>query len=283
MLQDKVDIFSFSDPRDYLRAVLASKKKKDKSFRLSAFSREVGFASPSLLSMLLKGKRRLAPSAADKLARSLCLTGKRKSYFLAMTHSQALKTNAEQKIQAHEAMLLLKSKVERTYFKIDQFQCLTNWYYSALCTLAGTAWADWSALGLAKKVGRGITTSEIEQALATLENLSLIVKEGSRYRRTAEKLCTDEDVRHLALPKYHREMNRLADEALNQPIEDREFNGLTVAIPKSRLPEVKEKIRKFRRELHESLLSTENNADEVYQFNLQLFRLTTADAVGETP
>ena len=60
-----------------------------------------------------------------------------------------------------------------------------------------------------------------------------------------------------------------------KPLEEREINGLTVAIPHELLPRVKEKIRSFRRELNEYLSHFEPEADDVFQLNIQLFRLTT--------
>ncbi|MDR9825364.1 TIGR02147 family protein, partial [Vibrio sp. FNV 38] len=84
---------------------------------------------------------------------------------------------------------------------------------------------------------------------------------------------TPEDVRDLAIGKYHRNMLGLAEEALALPLDRREFNGLTVSIPSRLLPQVKDKIRAFRTELNE-LLSRETEPGEVFQFNVQFFPLT---------
>lgn len=282
MAQEAIDIFSFNDPREYLRAVLALRKKRNRSFRLSAFAKDVGFASPSLLSMLLSGKRRLAPSAAEKLARSLDLTGKRKSYFLAMTHSQSLRSGPGEKQEAAEAMLLIKTKARKATLALDQYHFLTNWYYPVIYTLAGTSGVSSNPKSLAQRLGRGLTEAEVKTAITALENLGLLRREGEGYVRLAPRLVTDEDVRNVAFPRYHREMNRLAAEAISLPLEQREFNGLTVAIPQALLPTVKERIRKFRTELNEYLSAHETGAEDIFQMNIQLFPLTEPMGKGES-
>ena len=53
----------------------------------------------------------------------------------------------------------------------------------------------------------------------------------------------------------------------------REFAGVTIAIDAAKLSKIKSKIKKFRRELNESL-SDEENANQVYQFSMQFYPLT---------
>ncbi len=68
----------------------------------------------------------------------------------------------------------------------------------------------------------------------------------------------------------------LARDALELAPSEREFNGVTVQIPREHLEGVKERIRKFRKELNEHLSQFETTGD-VYQLNLQLFPLTKED------
>jgi uncharacterized protein (TIGR02147 family) len=85
---------------------------------------------------------------------------------------------------------------------------------------------------------------------------------------------TGDDVRKMAIYRYYQQMNAMAEGALDIPKELRELSGLTVAIPRRLLPEVKERIRAFRREMHDFLSQFESEAEEVYQVNVQMFPLT---------
>jgi uncharacterized protein YukE len=53
--------------------------------------------------------------------------------------------------------------------------------------------------------------------------------------------------------------------------------GLTAGVPKSLIPEIKQKIRKFRKELNEYLDSYEGESEDVYQVNIQFFPLTRSE------
>jgi len=55
--------------------------------------------------------------------------------------------------------------------------------------------------------------------------------------------------------------------------QQREFNGVTVAVSQKNLTLIKERIRDFRRDMNQ-LLSSETNPDMVYQLNIQFFPLT---------
>jgi uncharacterized protein (TIGR02147 family) len=69
----------------------------------------------------------------------------------------------------------------------------------------------------------------------------------------------------------------LAFDALkNKSQSEREMNGATLAIPKEKLPELKEKIRAFRKEINQ-LTSSYEGSEEVYQLNIQLFPLTSPE------
>lgn len=273
MQQDSIDIFAYQDPREYLKSVLSEQKKRNPAFRLSVFARSSGFASPSLLSMLMKGQRNLAPTAAEKLAKSLGLKGRRKTYFLEMARSQNARTPAE-KHDANENMLVLKSKAKRMLLDLRHYQFLSTWYYPVLYVMAGMKNVSWHAEQIAAKLGRGVSAEQVKMAIADLMNLGLLTHEEGKLNRVALNISTEEHLQNTAVRRYHKEMNRLAGEALDEALEYREVNGLTVAIPDTVLPLVKEKIRNFRKELNTFLSQYEEHADDVYQINFQLFALT---------
>ena len=76
-----------------------------------------------------------------------------------------------------------------------------------------------------------------------------------------------------AIRQYHRQMINNALRALSETtMEEREMTGYSVPLRKKDIPEFKKMMRKFHREI--ARLAAKTNADNVYQFNVQLFPLT---------
>lgn len=263
-------IYDCTDHRDFLKSYLASRAS---SHGLRHLSRKAGFRSPALVSMLIKGERRLTGRSAELLAKALELKGRQKSLLLAFARLDSGRTEKE-KAQAREEILKLKSYRPEFKLSAKQYGFLATWYYPVVFALLQNAPADLTEEEIAKRLGRGVTATQVAQALADLAYLGLLAKDDEgRWRPVNAALSTPEDVRDLAVGKYHRNMLSLAEAALELPLAEREFNGLTVAVPKRLVPAVKEKIRRLRSELNE-MLARETAAADVYQVNLHFFPLT---------
>lgn len=263
-------IYECANHREFLKGYLASRKA---SVGLRSLARKAGFKSPALVSMLIKGERKLTPRSADLLAKALELKGRQKSLLLAFARLDSGRSDKERQ-QAREEILKLKSYRPEFKLSAKQYSFLATWYYPVVFALLQNAPEDLSAAAMAKRLGRGVTAAQVEQALDDLNFLGLIAKtETGQWRPVNATISTPEEVRDFAVGKYHRNMLAMAEAALDLPLEAREFNGLTVAVPQRLLPAVKEKIRRLRTELNE-MLARETAPADVYQLNLQFFPLT---------
>jgi len=265
-----MEVFDCGDHREFLKKYLASRKS---GVGPRSLARKAGFKSSGHVTMLINGQRRLTLRSADLIAKSIGLKGRRRSLFLAFARLDMAKSENE-KNRIQEEILRLKSYQPEFQLNAKQFSVLAIWYYPVLYTLLHIPAADQEPAFLARRLGRGVTAAMVEQALADLDTLGLITRhESGRWAPTNAALTTPENVRDLAVNKYHRNSLKLAEEALDLPPAEREFNGLTVTIPTALLPQVKEKMRRLRSELNE-MLAQANDSAEVYQINLQLFPVT---------
>lgn len=271
-IHPQLDIFSYTDPSKFLREVVSLRKKQSK-LRMGSLAKGAGIGSSSLLSMILTGKRRLNIWHAEKLADALGLKGKHKRYFLAMLRFQNGKTLSE-RTHAQEEMLKIKQGVALSSLLLEQYRFLSQWYYPVLYILAGLPETDWDLKKISKRLGGRVAPKQIQAALDDLIKLGILKQEGNGYIRLIENPITEEDFMHTAVQSYHQQMIERSLSALEQPIDEREFNGITIAIPKDQLPVIKKKIRDFRKELNEYLEEYEVSAKEVYQINLHLFQLS---------
>lgn len=270
---EAINVFEFTEPRVYLQEVFEHLKKKRRGFQLKTFAQTAGFRSPSSLSMVLNGQRTLSTDAAQKIARALALPARKREYFLAMARLPNASSPAE-RIEIKEAMLKWREKRGTQLLPSQHYRFLANWYYSVLYVLGGMKATSWDVHDLAERLGGRVSTEQIKIALSDLLALGMLRFENGRFVRGASSLSTAEDVLDDGIFKYHYGMSALAQSALDQALADREMNGVTVAIPRELLPRVKEKIRTFRKEIDEYLTNFESDAEDVYQINLQLFRLT---------
>ncbi|PIR23654.1 MAG: hypothetical protein COV44_01660 [Deltaproteobacteria bacterium CG11_big_fil_rev_8_21_14_0_20_45_16] len=60
------NLFEFSEARDWLAEVFRQKKMKNSRFSLRAWSKQLGFSSSNMLSMILRKERRLGPETARR-------------------------------------------------------------------------------------------------------------------------------------------------------------------------------------------------------------------------
>ena len=273
----KIDIYEYQDHRKLLRKLVDEQKQNGRDQSLRTIAKKSGFSSPATISMIISGKRKLTIRSAEKLAIGLSLTGRAKKYLIQLSRVSSARSEAERK-KAQGGLLRIKALAEPNVLDLMQYQFLSTWYYPVLYVLAGIKNFRRDDAKLAKRLGRGVSEKEIADAFTSLLALGLLSEKEGIWKQEQGALSTAEDVKNIAVYHYHKKMSELAQEALALPLSQREFNGLSVAIPPNLLPEVKNRIRNFRNEMN-SFLSAHEDASEVYQFNIQFFPLTQSEEI----
>lgn len=269
---EQLEIGSFRNPRDFVSARLEFERRRNSNLSLRNFAKRAGFSSPSTLGMFLSGKRKLSLNLAEKLSSALLLRGREKQILIAWAKLEGARNEAE-RVAAERKLVQLKNNNGTNLLVEHQYRFLTIWYYPVLFTMVGQAGFREDAKLLSDRLGRGVKPEHVQLALKELIALGLLRREGEKLAQTHERLSTPEDLRDISIRRYHINMLNLAREALELPLEEREFNGLTVSVPKKHLPAVKDMIRDFRKQLN-LFLSEHAEPGEVYQFGVQLFPLT---------
>ncbi len=270
------DLLDCLDHRDYLARVLSRRRESGLGLSLRTLSKKAGFKTPATLSMIVSGKRGFTRASAEKLSTALSLTGVRRKLLVAYSALDSAETE-DGKARAREQILRLRSHKPECLLDLTQFSVLSSWVALAIYTAAGMRGFRADSAALAKRLGRGVTPAQVGHAIENLLALKLLQRapDGQVRQSAIGAVSTPDEIRTAAAYQYHQKMTELAREALALPSEMREFNGLTVPVTDGQLPIVKEKIRKFRKELNE-YLSQGDDDGEVYQLNLQFFPLTGA-------
>jgi uncharacterized protein (TIGR02147 family) len=273
-----VEIFDYSNYREFLADYYESKKSANPNFSHRLFARLAGLSSPSHLLMIIKGSRNLSLKTIPKFAEGLKLNQKEKRYFEILVHFNQTE-DLSLKARCFTDMMQLKGTLKglRALEK-ERFEFLSKWYVVAIYVLLDVVDFRPDPVWISRKLGRKISPTQAKEALENLEKIGMIVPDPVRgFSQSSGAITVADDTRSIAVFKYHQEMIKLASEALKFNNQDeREFNGATIAFPKEKLPELKERIRVFRKEINQ-LASSFRGADEIYQLNIQLFALSNGD------
>lgn len=271
------DVLSFTDYRAYLRAVLPRASRERGGLR--ELARESGLRSAGMLSMAAHGKRNLSPATAEKLAGVLGLASVRRDYFVTLARLATARAE-EEKLALRERLVTLRGHRDERKMTASQLRFLSRWHYSAIYAMLDSPRFRREPAWIAKKLGRGISVEDVKRAIGDLISLGLVREKDGKLVPTETAIATPDEVRDVAVRRYHENTLQLAKEALALDLSEREAGGLTLSLSAEHLPRLRERIRRFRKELNEEF-GTAYGADRVYQLCLHLFPLTAP--LGEEP
>jgi uncharacterized protein (TIGR02147 family) len=157
----------------------------------------------------------------------------------------------------------------------EQFALIADWYNWALIEMPSLKDFRVDTKSMAKRLKGKVSEEAIGESVALLVKYGLLRRDAGGIKRRDESAPSllEPDVTKAAVREYQRQMAKKALESLEeQKSEEIDFQGSTFGLRKSDLPE----LRKIMREFHQRALSLSQTeeADEIYQFNSQLFRLT---------
>lgn len=248
-----------SDFRRFLQSELIRRCEKNANYSLRAFASSLG-VSHATLSSILSGKRPLTTKAIVKLGGALNLSEKD---IFRLSVQNAEKQNKKTKVQEHQLLTL------------DVFTAISDWYHDAILELTHTKNFKPNIKWIAKRLG--LSNVEVQAAKERLERLELLEVINDKWIDCSKNNTTNinNDLSSAALRKLQEKILHLSAQALRaMPRNERDHTSLTVAMAKSDLEEVKERIKQFRFELVSYIERKQIEPDEVYQFAFSVFPLT---------
>jgi uncharacterized protein (TIGR02147 family) len=271
----KPKIFEYANYREYLRSYYEHMKGEAAgSFSFRRFSREAGFSSPSVLKSVIDGERNLSEESIQRFARALSLNQSETEFFRNLV---LLNQSKEMEDKRYFAQQLLKS---RNYRKLNplksvRFDYFSKWFYVAIRELVAIDGFNEDPEWIAEALSPPITRAEAADALEALQKLGLIKRnEQGKLEQTDRALGSGDEVDSTSLVEFHRQMITKGSESLERHTgEDREVSSLTFSADMQTAGQIKELVRRFKKELSAIVLNT-NTAEEVFQFNIQFFPIT---------
>jgi len=269
-------IFTYHDPIEFLNASIQSIQKKNPSFSLRAFSKQLGMSHVAMLSMVLNRKRKLLPNLSSKISYQFKTLKKfnedEARYFdmLVLFHNA---TTIDEKNFYEGILSNLKPDKNFSTLELDKINIISEWYHTAILEMTYLKNFSSDPNDICKKLGDNVSVEQVRTAIERLLRLGLLEKNKKGIlKKSNTYLATPSGIPNKGLKKFHTELLTKAIKAIeNQTVDERDITSYTMTIDTKKIPEAKKMITLFRRKLA-AFLETPNG-DSVYQLNIQLFDL----------
>lgn len=264
-------IVEYSDFRQYMLDYYEERKRRS-VFSWREFSKIAGFSSSSYMKVVCDGKSKLSRIGVERTGAAMGLVGFEMEYFRAMVEFGQAATE-EKKKAAYENMLAIAKVHKVRVLEGDLFEFYDFWQNPVVRELAplmpGATPGE-----IAKKCYPEMTAAEVQQSLNFLTKAGLLKKAGdSAFVQAETSITGTPDATRLALRGMHRQMSKLATPALDLPVEQRNFSGVTMGVSRESYERIVKVLDECRRQII-AIAADDKNIDQVYRLNLQLFPLT---------
>jgi len=118
----------------------------------------------------------------------------------------------------------------------------------------------------------------IQKTIRNLKDLGWLKKVEVQWASSASQIQVPDEVKSYIVRSFHRQMLELATEALGDGISEREFGAAMFTFPRSRISELKERIKEMQKDLIsyvQDVASQPSDKEDrlVYHFATQCFAL----------
>lgn len=269
----KISIYNYTNYRHFLRDLLEFTREKDPEFSFRKFCKIAGIVSPSFLKHVIDNDRNLSIEGAQKFMLGFGIEGAEAAFFEILVQMNQAKT-LDERNKHFQHLKKFAGFRQVCQLERDGFEYYRKWYHPAVRELVGMCQGVVTAKWISTKINPRITLKAAQESLDLLLRLGLIEKTADSYRKKHALVKGFSDLKSMALQNYHKEMINLGKESMERfSSETRNVTSVTISIPESKIPEIKEKIARLREDLLQMALQSKD-PDTVVQVNFQEFPLT---------
>lgn len=263
-------IWSHSNYRDLLKETFAERNLRNPSYSLRAFSRDIRL-NPGRLSKVLSGSEGLSRDAAKAVAQYLGYQSDEADFFADLVESEHARTEIRRKV-ASQRLELSRYKKSLQDVQLDCFAAIENWYHFAILELALCQGFKSDVNWIAKRLGISVETTS--DAIERLLRLDLLKRTSTGLANTNDHHKVGHQVPSSAIRNFHRQLlQKAADSLESQPVDQREFGSLMLAVDPSQIPLAKTLIQSFCKDFA-SAMDAAKRKTEVFCLSVQFYNLT---------
>jgi uncharacterized protein (TIGR02147 family) len=272
-MNQKPDVFTYHDYRQYLNELFAFLKSERKGFNVAHLSR-ASQVSKGYLSMVLNGKTEMTQNVLERVLPHLKLLPKEENC-LRLLCAFVWSRTPEDRIRILEQLQKLRNYRQVNPKEAEVYQYLTHWYYVAIREMAALKEFRLEAAWIQKRLWEPVPLSDIEKALDFLIRHGFIEVQPDGSILPPEKRldCLDQ-IHRAALLQFYRQIFGLAINTVEKVHPDqKKIEGFTVAISQKKFSEIRKLLDETIDKISQ-MSESELNREEVFQITLMGFPIT---------
>jgi uncharacterized protein (TIGR02147 family) len=265
-------LFEHTDYRAFLKEWFEERKRAGSPISYRSLGRKIG-VDPGFLVHILQGSKHVAETAIPRWVDLLGLDTAQAAYFQQLVLFN--RARAPREIQQHFQRLCELRDMSLREVSGKQYRYYLKWYIPAVRVLLLTFPYKGDLEDLARRLDPAIDVVQAKEAVDTLVDLGLAEWNSEGALDSVSAFLTSGDRwKDLAVRSFQDQTMDLARRSLQiHPPEAREMSTLTLAIPASEIPTLKEMVRDFRQKVLRWTASLETS-DCVVQVNVAAFPLS---------
>jgi uncharacterized protein (TIGR02147 family) len=270
------NVFDFVDFRAYLKSCYEEKRKRTPSFSYAVFARLAGLKNKAFLFQIVNGEKKLSHVHCYKLSKMLAHTKEEAAYFENIVDFKLAKNDEDREFYYKKAMENKSGTAFPAHMlRKDQYEYLSHWYHTAVRALIGLRPFRDDYAWLSQKLSQAITKTQAKKSVQLLDRLGLIAKGNDGvYRVKENKIKAGDEISQTARNRFLCQYAALArNSIMDHPPETHSISSLTLGISERMFEIIRKEERQYKNKIVE-LVSSDEKADRVYQYQLMLFPLT---------
>jgi uncharacterized protein (TIGR02147 family) len=270
-------IYGYTNYRLFLQDYYQFRKESKRGYSFRQFSQAAGFSAPNVLKLVIDGQRNISGPSLEKFIQAMGLMPGPAEYFRCLVAMNQAESD-EQRTACYEKLKRLTPSSRRYELESDAVEYLSHWIYPVLREMALLDNFRDDPYWIQRRLNGRIELKEIVLALNFIKKKGFIKKRpDGKFEVKDDIVISSDEVKSLAVRTFHRQVLKQAIEALEDlPMDQREFGALIFQLPEEALPELKARLKNFRKELHQWALEQNQPSQDkaVVQLNLKMFPQT---------
>ncbi len=243
-----------------LNSELQRRQSINSRYSMRAYAKSLGL-DVSMLSRILANKTPVTQKLLARIAVPLSLTPTEYHAF-------------ELEILQRKKNQVKTNPIEQAFHRLqtEEFEIIQDWYNFVILELTYLPNFQLDEHWIAKKLS--ISEDKAKAALERLLKLQLIIKndKGQYVAATTHTSAIQDDFTTIAMRIRQKQVLQKAIDSIDLvEITERDQSAVTMAMDPALIPEVKEKIKSFRRSLANYIEKKSKNKERVYEISISLF------------
>lgn len=266
-----MNLYSYTNYREYLRDYYRFMKERDTSFSYRVFLNNADLSGPNFYREVVDGKKNLSPTSSKKFAKALNLSKRETQYFENLVLFNQAK-NTKKKQQYFETLVSFGNHTDIYEIPEKQYKYFSKWYNLTIREYIHANQFSGNYNKLLEDITPKISLRQAQNSVSLLEELHLIKKdENNVYYLTEPLLTTGPEIKQMGIYSFYKSMLDVSKKALDTfKSDDRYFRSMTGSFSDEAAFKIKLELDNTRKKILD-IIKSDKGDKKVHQIGIQMF------------